>query len=319
MSNEQLIGNRYRLLGKVEAGGMGEVYRALDRLTTNVVALKRVHTDDSSLDLVKQTYDTEDTRLALAQEFRTLSSLHHPGIINVLDFGFDADGRPFFTMQLVEDARDLYVAGQAESTEIKVDLLLEMLQALAYMHRRNIVHRDLKPGNVLVTAEGRVKLLDFGLSFGPKYTMTNVMDDVTVGTLQYMAPEVLQEEKATPPADLYAVGVMMYEMFAGRHPFAGSNIGSLLLQVISQAPNMSFVQAGAMESVIEKLLAKTPEERYQSAEETIKAICDATGPSCSQRKCRHSRKLFAGSAFCRTRDRTQSTKRGGGQSVRRQW
>src|SRR4051812_3770864 len=160
-----LIGKRYQLLDKLGAGGMGVVYRATDRLTGQTVALKQVIPSNIDPKTAPTIYLGEESsfQLALAQEFRTLASLRHPNIISVLDYGFDHNRQPYFTMDLLENAVPIVEAAATLPLLQKIDLMIQMLQALTYLHRRAILHLDLKPANVMVTG-GQVKVLDFGLS-----------------------------------------------------------------------------------------------------------------------------------------------------------
>ncbi|KAB2858789.1 MAG: serine/threonine-protein kinase PknK, partial [Anaerolineae bacterium] len=227
------IGSRYRLHEQLGTGGMGAVYRATDRLTGTTVALKRVLTPTGDLTF-NSASDFDDHRVALASEFQTLASLRHPHIISVLDYGFDAAAQPFFTMTLLEEPQTLIHAAHDQSIQHKITLLIQTLQALAYLHRRGIIHRDLKPANVLVT-EGHVRVVDFGLSIG--------RDEARgiAGTLAYMAPEILEGDPASEASDLYAVGVMAYEMLVGRHPYDISSAGNLLQDLLSTEPDLSAI------------------------------------------------------------------------------
>lgn len=224
-----LVGGRYALLDKLGAGGMGVVYRALDRLTGQQVAMKLVATGDDQ----KPEQDA-DMRLALAQEFQILAALRHPNIISVLDYGFDAARRPYFTMDLLVASQSILAAGEGKPLAHKINLLAQTLQALVYLYRWGILHRDLKPGNVLVV-DDQVKVLDFGLSISFGSTQESV------GTPAYMAPEIIQGQPATSAADLYAIGVMAYELLADRHPFDTSRIGRLLNEVLNKPPDLNLL------------------------------------------------------------------------------
>lgn len=229
----QSIGNRYLIMNKLGEGGMGAVYRAVDGLTGQTVALKRVAIPTSHSQLND---GTSGMRLALAQEFRMLATLRHPHVISVLDYGFDEDRQPFFTMDYLEGAQNLLDAGRQQPLEGRVELVMQMLQAVAYLHRRGIIHRDLKPANVLV-ANGQVKVLDFGLSV--LHEQVESSEDEIAGTLAYLAPEVIRGERPTESADLYAVGVMIYELLTGHHPFDSGNVNQLVSDVLMSRPDLS--------------------------------------------------------------------------------
>ncbi|GAB4512008.1 MAG: hypothetical protein OHK0046_10910 [Anaerolineae bacterium] len=256
-----MLNNRYVLLSPLGKGGMGTVYRAKDRLTNEIVALKRV----LSLPVVEDT--TFSHRLMLAQEFQFLATLRHPNVISVLDYGFDSE--PFYTMELLEDALPLLTYGQHRSQMTKLDLLIQIIQALQYLHRRGIIHRDLKPANVLVR-DGLVKVLDFGLAAAREQIHT---EGNALGTLNYMAPEIIQGEKATEASDLYALGVMAYELIVGQHPFASNEILLLIQATLTMQPRIDELAiAPGMKRLLHLLLAKSPENRYQSATEVLRDL-----------------------------------------------
>ncbi|MEP7123854.1 MAG: AAA family ATPase [Byssovorax sp.] len=212
-------------------------------------------------------------RLLLTQEFQTLASVRHPNIIVVLDYGFDEDGHPYFTMELLEHARTIVRAAQGASVQQRVGLIEQVLRALLYLHRRGLVHRDLKPANVLVVGE-QVKVLDFGLAVvlerarGPGHPLA--------GTPAYMAPELYLGFPASKSSDLYAVGVIAYELFAGRSAFRADNFGALRTAVLDTMPDLSDIDP-RVAPVIERLLAKDPRDRYADAAEVMAALADATG------------------------------------------
>lgn len=269
-----LIGNRYQLHEQIGSGGMGAVYRAADRLTGQTVALKRVTVPGDQLRFASIGAST-DYRLALAQEFRTLASLRHPNIISVLDYGFH-DKQPYFTMDLLEAPQSVVEYGAKLSIPRKLDLLIQILHALVYLHRRGIIHRDLKPDNVQVV-DGQVKVLDFGLAVAREF-LDQEDGDRLVGTLAYMAPEMLQGGQATEAADLYAVGVIAYELFAGEHPFAVDDISRLLHDIVATVPDVNTLDlAENLQLPIARLLAKSPEDRYASASAVIPVLADSAG------------------------------------------
>jgi tetratricopeptide (TPR) repeat protein len=276
----ELVGKRYRLLNPLGQGGMGTVYRALDRFTGETVALKRVTVSGDNLEFASRPSrgNSSDFRLALAQEFKTLASLRHPNIIGVLDYGFDAspsDGQrqPYFTMMLLENAETLTMYGRRQALETRVNLLIQTLQALAYLHRRDVLHRDLKPDNVLVV-DGQVKVLDFGLAVAQKQIEND--GENTAGTLAYIAPEVLIGEGVTSAADLYAVGVMAYELLAGRYPFAADMPTQLINDILYTTPDFSTPELQEIDSqlisVIQKLLSKSPDNRYTDAYAVVRDL-----------------------------------------------
>jgi serine/threonine protein kinase/tetratricopeptide (TPR) repeat protein len=273
-----LIGQRYQIIDAIGSGGMGTVYRALDRLTLSQVALKQVNPPERRQALLDVTTSSA-LRLALAGEFRMMASLHHPNIISVLDYGFDSrvsttgavERHPYYTMDLLDGAQTLIAAGQNQPLEQQIDLIMQLLQALSYLHRRKIVHRDLKPSNILVFND-RVKVLDFGLSI-----ISGERDEtagMTVGTLAYLAPEVLVGEEASAVSDLYAVGVLAYELLTGKHPFSIHDPNRMLIQIMNDYPDMMLLP-DHLSFVVLTLMAKDKSDRFRSAEAAIQGFCDA--------------------------------------------
>jgi serine/threonine protein kinase len=257
----QTIGKRYLLHERLGTGGMGPVYRATDRLTRNIVALKRVTAAPEDLTFASKAAGSTNLRLALATEFRTLSSLRHPHIISVLDYGFDEARQPYFTMEYLAGSDTITAAGQYVSVHAKVGLIIQMLQALVYLHRRGVIHRDLKPGNVLVMS-GQVKVVDFGLSVTATTPSGKHRTESTAGTFAYMAPELFEGAPVSQSADLYAVGVMAYELFAGRHPFKVENIALLVNEILNKPADVwSIGLDDDLAEVLERLLVKGAEQR----------------------------------------------------------
>ena len=263
------VSQRYQLLDKLGSGGMGSVFKARDRLNGQMIALKRVLVPENVPNEAALTLRlmTEQIRTALADEFQALASMHHPHVIQVLDYGFDQDHQPFFTMNLIDKARTVLEAGRDQPLEARCQLIIQMAEALAYLHRRGMIHRDLKPDNALVTTESNVKLLDFGLatlSEGQEHS------DTIVGTLAYMAPEILRGGLASTASDFYALGVIAYELFTGHHPFSTDSASELVMAVLSQKIDVE--NAGVdpeLTYILSRLLESDPEQRYEDAYEII--------------------------------------------------
>lgn len=272
---------------------MGVVYRAHDRLNGETVALKRVTIGAADLPTVgpgepyapgapadravtaadSTDHDAQSLRLALAHEFRMLAGLRHPHIISVLDYGFDRERRPFFTMELLEGAQTVIDAGADLPPPQRVALLIQALEALAYLHRRGVVHHDLKPANILV-ADGRLRLLDFGLAV----VSSQQRADDSFGTMLYLAPEVLDGEPYTEAADLYSLGVLAYELLVGRHPFPTESTSDFFDHVFNAAPDLTpLAGRPALAQVVGRLLAKSPQGRPASAQATIDDLRAAIG------------------------------------------
>ncbi len=261
------LNNRYILHEALGQGAMGVVYRATDRLTSETVAVKQVTVARENLVFASRSdaESADEIKLALAREFQTLASLRHPNIISVLDYGFDSLHQPFFTMTYLPEAQDIIKAGESLDETGRVNLLVQVLQALTYLHRRGILHRDLKPANLLVTQSG-VRVLDFGLSVSREQARGRS------GTLAYMAPETLQKGLAFEASDLYAVGVIAYQMFSGELPFQANDI----LGILTRSPDSSKILASPkLVSVILRLLEKSPSHRYTSAFEAMQAFTTA--------------------------------------------
>lgn len=233
-----LFANRYELLDSLGSGGMGIVYRAIDRLSGHQIALKRVKVSTDNINFMTQietgSTNKQETemRLALAHEFQTLASLRHPNIISVLDYGFDKDKQPYFTMPLLDDAEELDDAVENQPPTVVIKHLVQVLQALSYLHRRGIIHRDLKPSNVIVERDGQVIVLDFGIA------MQQGEDKDVAGTPHYIAPEVLLGDPASVASDLYTVGVMAYQFMVGEHPFHDEDTRQMFHNVVGTEPNL---------------------------------------------------------------------------------
>ena len=266
-----VVGRRYvigQLLGK---GGMGEVWKAHDRHTGQDVALKRIR----PARLRKGGVAAGET-LRLTQEFRLLASLHHPNVIGVLDYGLDRQGWPFFTMRMLDGCETISVAAASRDRAAKARLLIQLFDGLAYLHRRGVLHRDLKQGNVLVVGD-RLHIVDFGLSI----TTTEAGQvESLAGTLHYLAPELLDGALPSERSDLYAAGLLVYEVITGKYAFRSSSRNTLEEAIRRQQPDLDDPKlADGLDRLVKQLLAKNPQERPQDHGAVIAVLSGIAGAS----------------------------------------
>lgn len=269
------MANRYQFIEKLGEGGMGTVYRALDRLTHEEVALKQVVLSVDQLQF-SRSRQGHDSQTALAEEFRTLARLRHPNIISVLDYGFDMAQQPYFTMELLIGAKSIVETARHVSLTGKVQMLSELLLALDYLHHQGIIHHDLKPDNVLITQDNTVKVLDFGLAQKESKFFTSYESDDVIGTMAYMAPELFSGEQGSVQSDLYAFGIIAYEVLYGKYPFHLDHAMILLSDILATDPTIPNFNP-ALADLIRHLLAKAPDERPTSANAVLNRLYHATG------------------------------------------
>ncbi len=263
----------YRILEKIGAGGMGEVYRAHDEQLGRDVAIKL---------LPASVLSDATARARLLREARSAASLNHPHICTIHEVG-EADGQAYIAMELVEgQPLSARLAGGALPTEQVLRYGLQLAEALGHAHERGLVHRDLKSANVVITTEGRAKVLDFGLakrlSEGEMDVVTRSQASLTaagalVGTLAYMAPEQLRGQPADARSDVWALGVVLHEMATGSRPFQGQTGFELSSAILTQRPAPLVGKAPlGLRAVIERCLEKEPARRYQRAGEVRAAL-----------------------------------------------
>ena len=265
----------YHILEKIGAGGMGVVYRAHDEKLDRDVALKVLPTDSLT---------DEAARARLLREARSAAALNHPYVCTIHEVG-EADGQAYIAMELVE-GRPL--SARLAEGPLPAEQVLrygqQLADALAHAHERGVLHRDFKSANVVITPDGRVKVLDFGLA---KRLSENELEDVTrsqisltapgaiAGTLAYMSPEQLRGQPADARSDIWAFGVVLYEMVSGAAPFKGHTGFELSSTILNQAPRPLPAQVPTeLRAVIEHCLEKESGRRYQRAGE-VKAALEA--------------------------------------------
>ncbi len=273
----ETLNRRYEILEELGRGGMGAVYRSYDKLTGMTVALKRVIVAPEQLEFNSKSGNIE-FRIALVQEFQTLATLRHPNIISVLDYGFDEQGQPYFTMDYLQEAVPITQSADGQPIATRIDLLVQMLQALEYLHRRGVLHRDLKPDNVLVQ-DGQIRVLDFGLAVAQDDAQQiNDESDVVVGTLAYIAPEILKGSAATIQSDLYAAGMIAYEVFSGDYPYRTKTVSLLLSDILTHIPDIGSLDVDPLIHIaLNQMLSKDFDDRPSYASQVVTLLREASG------------------------------------------
>jgi serine/threonine-protein kinase len=258
------LGGRFELTERIAIGGMGEVWKARDKILGRVVAIK----------ILKEEYSGDPAFLnRFRAEARHTALLNHEGIANVFDYG-EEGGSAYLVMELVP-GQPLSAVIEREgvlSPDRTLSIVGQTATALAVAHRQGLVHRDVKPGNILVLPDGRVKITDFGIARLADQVPLTATGQV-MGTAQYLAPEQATGQQATGSSDIYALGVIGYELLAGRRPFSGeSQIAIALAQVNDAPPPLSEHIPHPVRALIASMLAKDPADRPADAESLSRAV-----------------------------------------------
>ena len=276
--NTDALGH-YRLDGLIGRGGMGEVFRAVDTRLNRAVAVKVMHPSGSGLDTAVMRF---------LREARAASALNHPNIVTIHDVGETPSGEHFIVQEFIDGRTLRSLLDEPVPLGAAIDVAGQIARALAAAHAAGIVHRDVKPENVMVRADGYVKVLDFGLARvedpidSERTTRTNVdtAPGTLLGTTAYMSPEAVQAGTAGPPADVFALGVVVYEMTAGRRPFLASTNVGVLAAILSEEPvplgRLNPAVPLALDDLVHRMLSKSPERR-PTAHEAAETLADLQG------------------------------------------
>src|SRR6188768_3788228 len=268
--SDTLIGTvfdgRYRIIRKLGAGGMADVYLAEDQELGRRVAIKilndRHAADDSFIERFRR-------------EAKNAAGLSHPNIVSIYDRG-EAEGTYYIAMEFLDgrSLKELIVGRGPAPIKTAIDYARQILAAVGFAHKHGIVHRDVKPHNVLVGGEGRLKVTDFGIARAGASQMTEVGS--IIGTAQYLSPEQAKGAPVDQTSDLYSVGIVLYELLTGKVPFTGDSPVEIAMKHISAIPEPpSSLRPDIPEDldlIVLRALGKTPEDRYPSAEEMDKDL-----------------------------------------------
>ncbi|MFC1500492.1 protein kinase [Candidatus Zixiibacteriota bacterium] len=263
----------YQILEKLGEGAMGQVYLTEDTRLHRKIAIK----------LLPSELATDSERLArLEREAQSAAALNHPNICTIHEVG-DADGQMYISMEYVQgQTLDEILSNHAMSSETALQYGMQLASAMAHAHQNGVIHRDLKSTNMMITSEGQVKILDFGLAkqlpSSELHELTQSVQTLTaegmaVGTLPYMAPEILRGEDLSTSVDIWALGIMLYEMVTGSRPFQGKTGFELSSAILTDpVPDLPGQISAPLRSVIQKCLAKDPRHRYQRADQVETAL-----------------------------------------------
>ena len=265
---QTILGNRYQIIKKIGDGGMAFVYQAKDKLLNRIVAVKVLR---------PEFVDDKDFLAKFKREAEAVANITHPNIVNVYDVG--QEGKVHYIVMEYVDGQNLKEIIKNEGVldeYTALDITKQIAQALSAAHKKGVIHRDIKPHNILISNEDRqVKVADFGIAKAvSNSTITNIGS--IIGSVHYFSPEQAKGQPVANNADLYSLGIVLYEMLIGRVPFRGDSPISIALQHINE--EIEFTQEEktkiphSIRTLISKMTEKSPEDRYQSAEEVIEDI-----------------------------------------------
>jgi serine/threonine-protein kinase len=259
-SGPQRIG-RYELIERIGKGGMGVVYRARDTVLGRPVAVKMLVTD---LEV------SDETRERFFREARSAGQLTHRNIITIYDFG-EENGRAYIVMELLqgESLTGLMAREPSLPLEQRVDIMMRVCEGLGFAHTRSIVHRDVKPGNLFITTDGQLKILDFGVARIASSNLTR--SGLIVGTPDYMSPEQVQGKIVDQRSDIFSAGAVFYQVLTGRKPFAAKGLPMVLQKVVSEEPPplRDVESPPELAAIVSRALEKDPSRRYQQMQDMV--------------------------------------------------
>ncbi|HLW15892.1 MAG TPA: Stk1 family PASTA domain-containing Ser/Thr kinase [Actinomycetota bacterium] len=261
-----LIGDRYEITGLIASGGMGAVYRARDQVLDRTVAVK----------VLKNGGDDPEFVAKFKSEATNAARLSHPNIVQVFDFGYE-NGQPYMAMEFVDgqNLREILTTRHVLRPDVAARIALQVASALEHARRNGLMHRDIKPENILITTDGVVKVADFGLSRAlaeSRATQANVL----MGTAAYLAPEQVQGETIDHRADIYALGIVLFEMLTGKLPFGGdSPVVVAYKRVAEDVPSAMSINPGVpreLDMIVARATGRAASSRFATAGQMVEAL-----------------------------------------------
>ncbi|HEV2685569.1 MAG TPA: Stk1 family PASTA domain-containing Ser/Thr kinase [Actinomycetota bacterium] len=261
-----LIGDRYEITGLIASGGMGAVYRARDQVLDRTVAVK----------VLKSGGDDPEFVAKFKAEATNAARLSHPNIVHVFDFGYE-NGQPYMAMEFVDgqNLREILSSRHVLRPDVAARIALQVASALEHARRNGLMHRDIKPENILITTDGVVKVADFGLSRAlaeSRATQANVL----MGTAAYLAPEQVQGETVDHRADIYALGIVLFEMLTGKLPFGGdSPVVVAYKRVAEDVPSAMSINPGVpreLDTIVARATGRAVSARFATAGQMVEAL-----------------------------------------------
>ena len=266
MMSIQTVG-RYEITGELGRGAMGVVYKALDPTIGRTVALKTMRLDVHGL-------DAQEMVRRFQNEARAAGVLNHPNIVTIYDAG-EQDGIFYIAMEFIEGTtlHELLAEKRVLATDEVLQLTRQICRGLDYAHSNSIVHRDIKPANIMITGNGTVKIMDFGIAkSGGQVTNTGQV----LGTPNYMAPEQVKGRQLDGRSDLFSLGVILYEMLTGEKPFVGQNVTTIIYKIVNENPitprDLDVTVHPGLSAIVTKALAKAPDDRYQTGADLVRDL-----------------------------------------------
>ncbi len=255
--------SHYRILEKLGEGGVGVVYKAEDTRLKRTVALKF---------LSPRVIGGEEDRIRFIHEARAAAALNHPNICTIHEID-EHEGQPFIAMESIDGTslKDAIEEGPLQLGKV-VDTAVQIAEGLRSAHKRDIIHRDVKSANIMITPEGQVKIMDFGLAKAPARTQLTI-EGTTLGTIAYMSPEQGRGDMVDARSDIWSLGVVIYEMASGRLPFKGDYEQAVIYSIINEEPApLTSVRSDVpmeLERIVGKCLEKQPSQRYQGIDDLL--------------------------------------------------